>query len=506
MTNGIVPSALLGDTEYTAEVGGVALRFLMPYLLSAPRYTDLPAWWSPGRDAVLLSTLDREAMWAAAVGKVATKVAALGWTVKDSQDSDRRVKQAQELFLAADGEIGWVPFITKVMQDFLTCDNGCFVRIRTADEKAERVRVKAAEEPTYTDVILTASAPGAKVTGLYHLDSLACERTGVPGYPVRYRDMRGQLHLLRFDQVVWAADMPSPRQGMFGVGRCAASRAYPTISKLAAMEQLVYEALSGGGFSKLVLLNGMNDKTLKGLLESGKADAQAKGLVYYLGNLLAALPTDQPVTAVEVRLKELLTQFVPKEERDNGYLIYANSIGVAVQEIQPLSGQGLGTGTQSLILSESAKGTGVAAFLKWWAQTVSRRVLPKTTEFTWENEHDNRDQKEKAEVEQLRAQTRAARITSGEISPAMARQIALDDGDLAPELMPNDATAGGQLSDSEKPLELGAQSLAARLLAQGAPLTAPAQGQGLQRPALKDADLLARELEAARLLAEWANG
>jgi aspartate-semialdehyde dehydrogenase len=139
---------------------------------------------------------------------------------------------------------------------------------------------------------------------------------------------------------------------------------------------------------------------------------------------------------VEVKLKELLSNFVPKDERDNGYLIYANNIGVPVQSIQPLSGQGLGTGTQTLVLDDAAKGQGaMPAFIKWWEQTVSDRVLPATTELQFEDENDQRDQKAKAEVQKLRADTRAVQIQSGEISPAMARQLAVDSEDLPPEMV-----------------------------------------------------------------------
>jgi len=211
---------------------------------------------------------------------------------------------------------------------------------------------------------------------------------------------------------------------------------------------------------------------------------------------------------VEVRLKELLTSFDPKQVQDNAYLIYANNIGVPVQSIQPLSGQGLGTGTQTLVLDDAAKGQGaLPAFLKWWEQTVSDRVLPATTELSFEDENDLRDQKLKADVASVRANTRAAQIKSGEISPAMARQLAADAEDIPQEMLPDDATPGGQLSDDEKQQpERGALSPAALALIQGAPLTAPQP----TAPALKSkadddaAALLDEELDWAQRLGREA--
>ena len=487
MTNGTLPpSAIRGDT-LTSPSSGMLLALALPWGLIPPRYDDLPPYWSPRRDWALSVSVKKEAMWAAAVAKTSTKFAAHGYTIKDSQDSTRRVSASQELFKRANGGEGWVPFALKIMRDLLTTDNGVFIRIRRAGEATEKIRVKAAkqvagiDEGGFAEAAVTLAAPGAKITGLYHLDSLRCVRTGNLAYPLRYMAVSGEQQILRWDQVLMYADQPSPRAELFGIGECAADRCYQTISKLAAMEQLVYENLTGGGANKLAFLQGINDATLQAILRSGEADAQSRGLVYYLGTILGAIPSDTPITSVEIRLKELLTSFVPKDERDNGYLIYANNLGVPVQDIQPLSGQGLGTGTQTVILDEAAKGAGtLPAFLKWWQQTVSDRLLPATTELSFDDENDLRDQKMRAEVQKLRADTRKTQIDSGEISPAMARQLALDSEDLPQDMIQGDATAGGQVSDDEKMPSERAPSPFALQLMQGAPSAPPKEEPGTQ--------------------------
>jgi 2'-5' RNA ligase len=488
----LAPSAIKGDTLSYPSSGAV-FGIAFPWMASpAASYTDLPRYWSPARDWVLSNTPKKEDMWAAAVAIAATRFAAHGYVIKDSQDSSRKVSASQQLLKRANGGEGWVPFALKIMRDLLTCDNGVFIRIRRQGETTEKIRVKAqtiagGEVGAFAEAAVSTAKPGAKIDGLYHMDSLRCIRTGNLAYPLRYMPLNGVTQILRWDQVLMYADQPSPRAELFGVGECAASRAYKTIAKLAAMEQLVYENLTGGGANKLVFLQGINDPTLQAILKSGEADAQARGLVYYLGTILGAIPSDTPISMVEVKLKELLSNFVPKDERDNAYLIYANNIGVPVQSIQPLSGQGLGTGTQTLVLDDAAKGQGaMPAFIKWWEQTVSDRVLPATTELQFTDENDQRDQKAKAEVQKLRADTRAVQIQSGEISPAMARQLAVDSEDLPQELVENDATAGGQISDDEKQQpDRGSLSPAALALIQGAPQQAP-QKPGLAT-ATKDA-------------------
>ncbi len=493
MTDTLAPSALQGNTLEYASSAPAVFGLAFPWMASQPTYTDLPPYWSPRRDWVLSNTTKKEDMWAAAVAIAATRFASHGYTVKDSKDSNRRVVASQELLKRANGGEGWVPFALKVMRDLLTTDNGVFIRIRRDGDQVQPIKLKATQYVQGTPVggfaeaSVTTSKPGAKITGLYHMDSLRCVRTGNLTYPLRYMPLTGGQQIFRWDQILMYADQPSPRAELFGVGECAAGRAYKTIAKLAAMEQLVYENLTGGGANKLVFLQGIADPTLQAILASGKADAQARGLVYYLGTILGAIPSDTPISSVEIKLKELLTSFVPKDERDNAYLIYANNIGVPVQSIQPLSGQGLGTGTQTTVLEDAAKGQGaMPAFIKWWEQTVSDRVLPATTELQFTDENDMRDQKAVAEVKKLRADTRSVQIQDGEISPAMARQLAVDSEDLPQEMIQTDATGGGQISDDEKELpQPGAISPAMLALIQGAP-TAPPKAQP-QQPAVKDA-------------------
>lgn len=504
-----LPSAITGDTLPTPTYGA-PIRLALSTWLSRPTYTDLPRYWSWQRDVMLASTLEMESMWAGAIARTATKFAAHGYVIKDSTKSGRKIAASQELLTRADGGQGWVPFAQKIIQDVLTTDNGGFIRVRRAGEETQQVRLKEAlvvtrqgyNEQPISEITVSRAPSGGRILGLYHLDSLRCTRTGNLAYPVRYVAMDGHIQLLRYDQVLMYADMPSPRAELFGVGRCAAGRAYTTIAKLAAMERLVYESLTGGGANKIALIKGILDQTLKDVINGAQAEAAAKNMIYYLGTILGAIPSDIDLQVVEIRLKELLSQFDPKIERDNAYLVYANNIGVPVQDIQPLSGQGLGTGKQTELLHDAGQGMGaLAGFVKWWEQTVSNQVLPVTTTLEFRDEHDLRDQRARAEVGKMRAEERAARIGSGEISPAIARQLAADAGDLPPELLQTDATPAGTLADDDKPVDQGDASPAALALMQTAPPEPPARQIAGQKAAamLSDEAIRAglRILEAA---------
>lgn len=510
MTNGngtTAPSAIHGDTYPYASYGGVPLQLAIPYLMSPPTYTDLPRYWTWRRDVALAATIHREDMWAAAVARTATKFAAHAFTIKDADDSTRKVASSQALLKAADGGQGWVIFAEKLMQDLLTTDNGVFVRVRRSDDAAQTIKLKESftyQEQTFDEAQIVNGSRAAKITGLYHLDSLRCMRTGNLTYPVRYRPVMGAPQLLRWDQVLVYADQPSPRAELYGVGFCAASRAYKTIAAIAAGRQMFYEFIAGKGANKLSLVQGLGDQTLQAIIKSGEANAQAKGLLYYLGTIIGAIPGDIPLALTEILLKSLPQGFDWKTYLDDAYLIYANAIGVPVQDIQPLSGQGLGTGTQSVVLQEQARGIGLAAFLKWWEQTVSDRILPATTELSFDDEHDLRDQQARATARQARGADLAQRVQAGIISGAVARQLAADDGDLPQELLAQDVTPGGQIADDEKPQAQQTSNPAALALIATEPTGAPSTALA---SAGKSYDALyAAELAIARSLARWADG
>lgn len=417
---------------------GTAMNYIFGAPIVAGRAnTDLPAYWSSQRDYALRRTVHMESMWAGAINRAITKWAALGWEIKDNQDSTMRVNRAQELMLYSDAARGWTTFMSKLLRDFLLTDNGVFV-----------------------EIVRASNALGARIIGLVHLDSCRCLRTGDPDIPILYRDREGKEHEVKDYQLITFADMPDPGDNYNGVGFCAASRAYYTISKLSKLEQYVDEKLGGDGATELTFIKGLSRESLADAIASADAQMKQKGASYYKGKIVVSVMGDGEISEVTIPLKNIPDGFDAKQERDNGYISYSNAIGIPVQDIQPLSGQGLGTGAQTVILDEAAEGQGLVVFGKQLVHAFNTFVLPESTEFAFNNRNDTREQKAKADVASVRANTRAAQIASGEISPAMARQLAVDDKDLPPEFIPDDETAGGQVGDSEKPIDENVRSFA----------------------------------------------
>lgn len=415
----------------------VAAVFFLPTIFSAAYYLplprDLPPYWSLNlglsvywsRDSILRATIMHEDFWADAVAIAATKAASQSWEVKGT-----RATRWQEILVDWGGD-GYVPSQMRGVQDYTCTNNGEF-----------------------WEIVRVSNARGARVLGLVHLDSLRVIRTGDPDRPAVFMDLRGAYHELRDYQVLMLCDMPDPSIASLGIGHCAAERSYSKIYDLAAMELYFKEKITGAGANNLDIIQGLQTQVIEGILTTGAADKERKGLTYYQGNLLAGTTTQGQLNHVRIPLRGMPDGFVRRDEVELSQLAYAGALGLDPQELNPqLVGRGaLGIGAQSVVLAEKQAAKGLAARDKQLTQLLNTRVLPVSVTFAF-SERDLRDEKARSEIESTRAVTRGAQIVSGEISIPEARQLAVDAGDLPKEFLPpeGDKTPDVAVTDEQQP-------------------------------------------------------
>jgi len=391
--------------------------------------TGLPAYGTKSRDAILRASIALDPMWRTAVYKAITKYVAMGYTIDDTSESPRRLTYAQEIVRSFDHG-NYSRGLKKGMRDYLTTNWGQIAYI---------------DRPK----------PGARVQGLYHLDSLRCYPYPDDDYPMLYQSpIRGPV-LLRAENIVHVSDLTDPDPVAYNLGHCAADAIWSDLLLMVAMQTYLREKVSGQRNLALHFITGVSSEKLKEALSTSEAASEQRGFVIYRGStiipMLGAAGGDGP-QLITIPLAEVPDGFDPVQIARDFYLRCSNVVGIPVQEIQPLSGQGLGTGVQTQVLDDAANAQGLAAYAKEWPEQVSWRALPETSTYRIIAD-DIRDQKLRAEVSKLRAETRKLRIEAGEITVAESRQLAFDDGDLPQELFAAvDATAGGQLTDVQKPI------------------------------------------------------
>lgn len=260
------------------------------------------------------------------------------------------------------------------------------------------------------------------------------------------------------------------------VHNCAAERAYKNILKLESIERYVYEKVSGQRALSIYLVNGIMPQQIDDGIQSSKSQAQAKGVATYLGATIIGLAGDIPVTVAEIPLAELPDGFNRKEEWDITMNTYARCIGIAVQDLQPLSGQGLGTGTQSQVLDEAAKGQGLAAWRQAFEHAANEYALDDKTTF-YIKTSDIRDRERESIVSQTFAATMQSWFTMG-MPYAQIVNYAVDNDQMPPEYrVDEDLTPGEIISDDEKPDQLEADDAAVAANADQQPVAGQGQPQ-----------------------------
>ena len=420
--------SVTADEVTQASKNGVVNYFYMPTdsqsAFSLP--PNLPQFWSMKRDDFLAATIYHEDMWQSAVGVATTKMAALGFTVKS--EVGLRARKGHDLLMASEAGSGWVNFISKHMQAFLLTGNGAFVEIVRATRSG-----------------------GSRVLGLMHLDPHRCMRTGDPQIPVLYRDRRGAIHEMKAHQVFMLSDMPDHRELYYGVGHCAAERAYNTIYKMSAIEQFIREKVAGRKPLAIHFLSGVLKSHVDDILQSAQGEAARRGVQSYMGAAIATIAGDTPPQLVTVPLAEIPSGFVPEEERQNAYLIYARALGLDVQDIAPLSsGKGLGTATQSRVLDEKSRGMGATvAWRQAFTHMLNEFVFSEYVNFYFV-EKDYRDEQNAATVSGARGQFVSSVIQAGIITAQQGLQMLIDSKDLPRDFLPSDTIAIESYSDYER--------------------------------------------------------
>lgn len=434
----VFPNAGLGAS--LTGLGGVVSFFLNPYAWGGSFDNELlptlPPYWSKSRDAILSTTIDWEDFWSGALSIVVTKAGAANFEVEAV--NSLMARRGQELFHDANGRAGWGHFISQHIQDFTTTDNGAFVELDRVDN----------------------SKPGAKVVGIYHLDSMRCYRTGDPDCPVIYQDLHGAYHYLYWWQVFDISDMPNPRNNYFGVGRCAAGRAYRTIRRRVAAELYDYQKMSNGKPQELNFLGGVTQQQLELALKANEAERYSRGMTVYGGAALIASMAKDGVTNISIPIASKPQSWDEETELEHAAIKYANALGIDKAEIKSLTGQMAGTATQSQVQHAKAATKGLALWQNRFEYFMSNYVLPNQAGFHFV-EIDLAQLEQRAKV--FATWTGALAPTLGKeatmLTPQQAIQKLVDEKQLDPVyLQGHDLTPGVTIDADDKP-ELEEQQL-----------------------------------------------
>jgi hypothetical protein len=267
---------------------------------------------------------------------------------------------------------GWETLIGKMVKDFTRYDNGTFIELVGRGEP-DRPLVG---NPTNINV----------------LDSLRCYATGDPIYPVIYMDINGTLHVLHFTRVKRMVDMPDSYETSYEVGECALTRCIAPVQRDILMNRYVELSLDDNPPPGLMLFQNITEKQLEQAFDkldrNRHTDFGSKwGNVVRLYGLQA--DTMPQVTSVPYNTVPDKFDYVAYKELNVKEM--ALGLGVDIQDLWELTGNNLGTATQSEVLERKSKGQLLGTLYKSIERLINQ-MIPEELSFEFQYRDPEEDQ------------------------------------------------------------------------------------------------------------------
>lgn len=414
-----VQAAVVAQSVVDLPDANERMRPLAPIVFNIAQQADDFIPWGynlSGRDFQLRGFWPTEPALASAVSTMATRMAALEWyvdgAVLDKPRPKRTIATVTNILKNAERGRGWAIFMTKLMIDLYSQDNGSFF---------EKIRL--------------AKDPRAPVVGIAHLDASSCERTGDPEIPVLYTDRKGRQIKMPWWAVEDVTDMPSPVEGMYGAQYCAVTRALRNAQVIRDIMLYKKEKVSGQHTRALHLVKGFTRANIEQALALSREVSLNQGMYRYSQPIIVpAVDMEGTIQHVQIDLASLPDGF-DEETTWKWYIaLLALAFGVDYQEFAPLPSGALGSGQQSEILHFKSGAKGPAMIISQLEHIFNDNgILPRIVKLKFRVQ-DARSDAEAARARYERGRDRSLRIDSGELDMEGARRLAVLDGDLTEDL------------------------------------------------------------------------
>ncbi len=384
----------------------------------------LPAWWSKARDLELYRFWMKSDHLAGAFYTLSSKLAAVPFRIEPRDPSvaaHRRLAEEYQQRLEEESELGQSAqeLFTLGLLDLYTQDNGLFWEV-TGDGRKDGPIVGPA-------------------TGLLHLDSWRCTRTGDPEFPVVYYDVDGRFYQLHRTRVIYRSQMPSPRAEMLRVGFCWTSRACNAAQNL--IDESVYkQEKMGSRPARMVAITkgGLDPETLETAFRAAESAMTSRGLNRYSKFIFVG---DQmlPEAGVDmVDLASLPDGFDSEKDTTLGMYTIALTGAVPPRWLWPATTSG-STKADAMYQHVAGLTGGPGATLQMIATAiggsergrahVAGKFLPPTLKMIFDFQDDEQD-RAAGEIRDVRSQARERDINDGVLSVRVVRQQMVSDGEI----------------------------------------------------------------------------
>lgn len=384
---------------------------LSEYIIYVANVADgIPEWGTAPkeRDKKLREFWMTEPILAGAMFSICSRYVGLEW---DLNGPDRMQAMYERILHSSQHGYGWNALMMPVAQDYLGQDNGAFV-----------------------EIVRTGDSPTAPMVQLNHLDANQCSRTGIPETPVVYYDIEGNAHLLKWYQVIMLTEMPSPIEKQKGRQVCAVSRVLKAAQLMRDVTTFKRERATGQDSKQIHIVTGVSTQKIDEAIQDARTQSVGEGFQRFTrAVLIGSINPEAQARVASIDLAKLPDGYDEEKAQRDYVTVLAMCFGVDYQDLAPLPTGSMGSGAQAEVLALKARGRGPTA----WMRNIEfafnwHGILPQNVPFSFGNQDAAQDL-DNAKLRVMRAEERAMRIKSGEISPEVARELAVAAGDLTQE-------------------------------------------------------------------------
>lgn len=399
-------------------------------------------WWYGGRRDDLLAaygSMERERQlrwyWQAchntlaqgATSNLVKRIAATPWEITGK----RYVRHFQDVLQQAEFGAGYKTLLKKMLVDYFTQDGGGVIEIIGRGNK---------EKPL-----------SGQVEGLAHLDRWRCAFTGSTEHPVAYFPRKGGVIYLHRTRVKRFVDMPSSDEDMFNNGQCALSRVAGLMNSQILMGRYQGEKLGNEPPAGLIVFSNVKPQQVDDVKQMHDADRSRDGTnTYNPIQYLEAMDPANPVSVEFVPFAQLPDHF----DEEKYSIVHVNKLALALgedpQEIWPLTGQPLGTGTQSMILDAKGKAKTFGDLLDDLTIFFNMDVLPENLEYRHKHRDANQD-RQTADTAKVWSDVATSLTSNGNVDTEMANQLLANQVPAFADVLLDEAGQVRLPSDDQKP-------------------------------------------------------
>ena len=395
-------------------------------------------WWSKQRDSELRRFWKTVDHLAGAVYTFQSRLITIPFQVLPRDKTIKaHVRQAKEFtdMLVYQSEFGdgWGSYYSKFILDLLSQDNGAM-----------------------GEIIGEGRPDGPIVgmpTGVAHLDSWRCTRTGDPEFPIIYQDTDSKRYKLHYTRVAFSSQMPSPSATMKGVGFCAISRCINIAQNILDMMTYKQEKLgSRPQRSLMVTSGGLDPEVVQSAFIRAESVMQSQQLKRY-SKVVVIGHEDMPDAKLDlIDLASVPDGFDEREAMVLGMAAMALAFGMDARELFPAMSIGA-TRAEALIQHMKQRGKGLGQVLEMTERLFDYKVLPAHLMMVFDYQDDAQD-KQVADIKLKRTERHEKDLTAGSIDIRTVREQMVTDGDITQDQFMAMELDDGRLEDGTDVLTL----------------------------------------------------